>query len=451
MTRRDALFATPEMAAVFSDETFVQRLLDVEAALARAQARAGMFPQAVAEAIGRRCRVDLFDLPALFRDAAEAGTPVIPLVRRLTALVDAEARGYVHWGATSQDIVDTALMLQMRDGLDLLTARLLDVASVSASLAERHRHTPMAGRTMLQHAVPVTFGLKAARWLALAVRLIRRLRRARGEALAVQLGGAAGTLAAMGTSGVRVLEGLAEELGLASPDLPWHTERDRVIEIASLLGMTAAAMGKIASDLALLSQTEVGEVSTGAGSLKGRSSTMPQKRNPVEAIAASAAARLAMAAVPAVVAGAVQEHERAAGGWQAEWEAVPQLFRLTASACAWTHRLLSHLDVDAGRMRGNLDLAGGMIMAEALTMALAEKIGREEAYRLVQQVADRAGAAGISLREAAEADDRIRRALPPPALARALEISNYLGSAEAFIDRALAGYREIQTAEAAPR
>ncbi|MDR7450802.1 MAG: 3-carboxy-cis,cis-muconate cycloisomerase [Armatimonadota bacterium] len=441
---REAIFATPEMAAVFSDEAFVQRLLDVEAALARAQARAGMIPPSAAEVIGRRCRADLFDLPALFREAAEAGTPVIPLVRRLTELVDAGARGYVHWGATTQDIVDTAVMLQMREGLDLLTARLLALAAVGASLAERHRRTPMAGRTMLQHAVPITFGLKAARWLALTVRLVRRLRRARGEALAVQLGGAAGTLAAMGPSGLRVLEGLAAELGLAVPELPWHAERDRVIEVASLLGMTAAAMGKIAGDLMLLGQTEVGEVSAGAESAGGRSSTMPQKRNPVEAITASAAARLAVAAVPAVLAGAVQEHERAAGGWQAEWEAVPRLFRLTASAVAWTHRALSHLEVHPERMRDNLQAAGGMIMAEALTMALAEKIGREEAYRLVQQLADRAAAAGTGLRQAAEADDRIRGILPPPALARALEVSNYLGSAETFIDRALAAYREIQ-------
>lgn len=445
---RGAMFTTPEMAAVFEDRAFVQRMLDFEAALARAQARAGLLDVSAADAIARGCRADLFDLPALFKEAAESATPVVPLVRQLIAIVDDGARPFVHWGATSQDAIDTALMLQMRDGLDLLSRRLFDVASVCAALADRHRGTVMAGRTLLQHAVPITFGLKAARWLGLAVRLLRRLASVRRDALAVQLGGAAGTLAPYGDAGLKIATLLGEDLGLPVPEGPWHTERDRVAEIASAVGTVAGAMGKIATDLALLSQTEVGEISTGAGEVKGRSSTMPHKRNPVEATAAVACARLAIAQVSVILASSIQEHERSAGAWQAEWEAIPQLFRLTAGALEWVHRALTNLQVDAERMRANLDATGGTIMAEALTMALARTLGRPEAYRVVQRITDRAVASGIALADAALVDERVRKVLSSDKLAAALDVSGYLGSAGAIIDRALAAFRSLQQQEA---
>lgn len=441
---RDTMFSAPQMAALFSGPSFVQRLLDFEAALARAASRAALIPPGAAEAIAARCRADRFDLPALFRDAAAAGTPVVPLVRRLTDLVPDDAKGYVHWGATSQDAIDTAAMLQARDGCEQLIARLLEIGSACAALAEEHRHTAMAGRTLLQHAVPITFGLKAARWLAMAGRLVRRLRRLREEAPAVQFGGAAGTLAALGPDGMRVMELLAEELHLPVPDLPWHAERDRIAEIAGTLGATAGAMGKIAIDLALLAQTEVGEVSTGGAVSAGRSSTMPQKRNPVEATAALACARLAAGLVPVLVTPEAHPHERAAGAWQAEWQALPDLFRYTSGAIEWVHRALAHLEVDAARMRANLDLTRGLIMAEALTTALAAAVGRDEAYRLVQRAVDRARRSGLTLQEAAGADERIQAELPPEALARVFDVSGYLGSADAFIDRALAEFRALQ-------
>lgn len=441
---RDTMFTTPEMSAIFNGRTLVQRMLDFEAALARAQARAGMMPGAAVQAIGAKCRVDLFDVDALFRDGAEAGTLAVPLVGRLTDLVVGEAKKFVHWGTTTQDAVDTAVMLQIKDGLDLLIGRLLEVGAACASLAERHRRTPMAGRTFLQHAVPITFGLKAARWLGLSTRLIRKLRPIRTETLAVQLGGAAGTLAGMGDQGVRVMEFLAEELGLTVPDLPWHTERDRVAEIASAIGVVAGGMGKIAGDIALLSQIEVGEVSTGGTATKGRSSSMPHKRNPVEAAAASASARLAIGMVPVVLSSAVQEHERAAGAWQAEWQAVPDLFRFAAGAVEWVFRALSNLQVHADRMRSNLDHTRGQIMAEALTMALAARLGRPEAYRIVQRASDRAVQTGMSLREAAAADEEIRKVIPPERLERVFEFSGYLGSTEALIDRALEGFRALR-------
>jgi 3-carboxy-cis,cis-muconate cycloisomerase len=330
----------------------------------------------------------------------------------------------------------------MRDGLGLLERGLRDVARACAGLADRHRRTLMAGRTLLQHAVPVTFGLKAARWLAAVTRLLRRLRETRARVLVVQFGGAAGTLAALGPDGPRVTELLARELDLAVPDLPWHAERDRIGEVAGTLGVVAAAMGKIAGDLALLSQTEVAEVSTGAQAGEGRSSTMPQKRNPVEAVAASACARLALGAVPVLLAAGMQEHERGAGGWQAEWEALPALFRHTAGAVDWVRRALATLTVDAGRMAANLAAAHGLVMAEALAMALAPRVGRDEAYRLVAEVCAQAERAGADLRETAAAHERVRATLPAAALERALDPARYLGSADAFIDRALAAFAE---------
>src|SRR6266496_1290914 len=279
----DLVFSTQEMSAIFSSEAHVQGILAFEAALARAEARAGIIPQEAATVIAANCRVELFDVTALYREAAVAGTPAIPLVRMLTAQVEGDAQKFVHWGATSQDAIDTALMLQMRDGLDLLVEGLLGMCAACATLAEQHRHTLMAGRTLLQQALPITFGLKAARWLALATRQVHALRERRERTLAVQLGGAAGTLASLRDNGLRVVELLAEELGLPAPDLPWHTERDRVAEIASALGVVAGAMAKIAGDVVHLSQTEVGEVSEGAAPGKSKSSAMPQKHNPVDA------------------------------------------------------------------------------------------------------------------------------------------------------------------------
>ena len=443
------LFTTPEMAAVFSAEAHVRRMLDFEAALARAEARAGLIPPAAADAITASCRVELFDVAALYREAALAGTPAIPLVRLLAEQVAGDVGKFVHWGATSQDAIDTALVLQMRDGLDLLVAQLLEVCEGCAALAARHRGTLMAGRTLLQQALPITFGLKAARWLALAARQVRILRERREQSLALQFGGAAGTLAALDQAGLRVAELLAEELWLPLPDLPWHAERDRIAMIAAALGISAGAMAKIAGDIILLAQTEVAEASEASAPGKGGSSAMPHKRNPVDAVAAQAAARLAIAAVPVVLAGLAQEHERAAGGWQAEWVAVPDLFRATAGAVARTRGAVRGLQVDPDRMRANLDLGGGLSMAESLTMALAAHVGRTEAQRIVRETCGRALAAGSTLRQAALDDPQVRAALSPDAIDRALDPAGYLGSADALIERALESYREIQGAQEA--
>ena len=445
----DLLFNTPEMSAAFSPEAHVRGMLAFEAALARAEARAGVIPQEAASMIAAGCRVELFDVAALYREAAVAGTPAIPLVRMLTAQVEGDAQKFVHWGATSQDAIDTALMLAMRDGIDLLVAGLLDVCAACATLAEQHRHTLMVGRTLLQQALPITFGLKAARWLALTTRQVRALRERRERALVAQLGGAAGTLASLGDKGLRVAALLTEELGLAAPDLPWHTERDRIAEIAASLGVVAGAMAKIAGDVVLLAQTEVGEASEGVAPGKGGSSAMPQKHNPVDATFAIASARLAVGVVPVILAAMAQEHERAAGGWQAEWAAIPNLFRYTASAVERVRGALADLQIDPARMRANLDLTGGLIMAESLTMALAPHIGRPEAQRIVRATCDQAVKSGVNLRQAALADMQVRAVLSPEEIDKALDPGGYLGSTDAFIDRALASYSEVQSTRGA--
>jgi len=441
----DALYTTPEMAAIWSAEAHVRGMLAFEAALARAEARAAVIPAEAAAAIGSACRVESFDVAALYREAAIAGTPAIPLTRMLTALVEGEARGYVHWGATSQDAIDTALVLQMRAGIELLMRRLLALGELCAALAASHRETPMAGRTLLQQALPITFGLKAARWLALTSRQIRRLEEARAQISVVQLGGAAGTLASLGGAGLQVTELLAEELELAAPDLPWHTERDRVAEVAAALGIVAGSMAKIAGDLLLLAQSEVGEVAEAAAPGKGGSSAMPQKRNSVHAVMARAAARLALGVAPVILGAMAQEHERAVGAWQAEWEALPQIFRYTAGAVERTHDALDGLEVDTASMRANIDRSGGLLMAESLTMALAPRIGRPEAFRVTREATERARATGADLLRVALDDERVRAVLSPKEIRRAFAPATYQGSASVYIERALSDFRALRS------
>lgn len=428
------------MSAIFSPEAHVQQMLVFEAALARAEARAGVIPFEAAEAIASRCRVELFDVETLYREAALAGTPVIPLVRMLTAQVESSSRRFVHWGATSQDAIDTALVLQMREGLSLLGTDSEDICASCARLAELYRHTLMVGRTLMQQALPITFGLKAARWLALITRQAEALRAHSQHTLAVQFGGAAGTLASLGERGPSVAQFLAEELRLPLPDLPWHTERDRVAEIAATLGIVAGAMARIAGDIILLAQTEVGEVMEASAPGKGGSSAMPNKRNPVDAINAVASARLALGVVPVIFSALPQEHERAAGGWQAEWTAIPNLFECTASAVARVRAAVAGLQIDPERMHTNLELTHGLIMAEALSMALATHLGKSEAHRLVEKFAQQVTQAGRSLLQVAQADPQVNAVLRPEELALALDPSCYLGSTDLFIDRALAVY-----------
>ena len=431
---------------IFSSAAHVGHMLRFEAALAQAEARVGMIPADAATAIADACRVELFDVPALERDAVHAGTLAIPLVQQLIARVDVAARPYVHWGATSQDTIDTALALQMREGIELLVGDLTAAANTLAELAETHRASVMPGRTLLQQAVPITFGLKAARWLGAVSRQIATLRALRRDALVLQFGGAAGTLAALGANGEKVAQFVAAELGLTLPDLPWHAERDRPASVVVALGVTAGVIAKIARDLVLLAQTEIAEVAEGTASGKGTSSAMPQKRNPVDATNAIAAAQLAIGTVPVVLTAMSQEHERGAGGWQAEWTAIPDAFRHTMRAAVHLRCALLGLDVHTDRMRVNLEEAAGALMAESLSTALAARVGRPEAMRLTSGLVERAFRDSLTLREAAARDPHVSALLPTPELDRALDPTSYLGSTSAFIGRALRSWRDMRQA-----
>jgi 3-carboxy-cis,cis-muconate cycloisomerase len=435
------LFGTAETEAAFSDQARLQGMLDFEAALARAQARLGIVPATAVPSIEAKARAELFDLEQLALATAMAGNPAIPMVKRLTALVagaDPEAARFVHWGATSQDAMDTGLVLQLRSFLGPLEADLARLAAALAQRAEIHRRTPMVGRTWLQHALPITFGLKAAGWLDAVERHRQRLVELEPRLLVVQLGGAAGTLASLGERGVEAMQALGAELGLAVPPLPWHGARDRVAELATFLGLLTGTLGKIARDVSLLMQTDVGEAFEPAGEGRGGSSTMPHKRNPVACAAVLSAAVRAPSLVATMLAGMVQEHERGLGGWHAEWETLPELAVLTAGALRWTAETVEGLEVDPARMRANLDVTRGLIMAEAVQMALGAKIGRQAAHKLLERASKRALAEGRHLKEALAAEPEVTAQLTPADLDRLLDPLHYTGVANPHIDGALA-------------
>jgi 3-carboxy-cis,cis-muconate cycloisomerase len=433
---------------IFTIAAHVEQMLRFEAALARAEARAGIIPHEAASAIVEICRIERCDVPALERDALRAGTLAIPLVQQLIAHAPAAARPYVHWGATSQDAIDTALVLQMRDGVSHLVGDLVAVSDALAMLAESHRLAVMPGRTLLQQAVPITFGLKAARWLGAIGRQITVLRALRRDALVLQFGGAAGTLAALGAHGMVVAELVAADLKLPLPDLPWHAERDRPASVVAALGVTAGVIAKIARDLVLLAQTEVAEVTEAFAVGKGTSSAMPQKRNPVDATHAIVHAQLAVGTIPVMLTAMAQEHERGAGGWQTEWTVIPDAFRHTMSAAAHLRSAIAALDVRTDRMRVNLEEASGSLMAESLSAALASHVGRPEAMRLTSEVVERAVRERVMLHDAAKREPRVTTLLTPRELDRALDATSYLGSTSVLIDRALRAWRDIRQAEA---
>ena len=431
----DELFVPTEFREATSDVAWLQALLDAEAALAGAAARTGLIPVDAAEAIAAACRAEAFDPAAIGEAGRAAGNPVEPLVRALREAVGDGAAGYVHWGATSQDILDTGAMLVARRVLDLLFAQVDGAATRCAALASEHRATPMVGRTLLQHAVPTTFGAKAAGWLVALVEVRTVLARVRDERLAVQLGGAAGTLAAFGDRGEEVLRHYAESLALAEPAVPWHTDRTRVGELAAGLALAAGVVEKVARDVILLSQTEVGEVTEGS---TGGSSTMPHKQNPVRSTLAIACARQVLGASVVLLGAMPQEHERAAGAWHAEWPALKNALAFAGGAVSALADVLTRLRVDTERMRANLALLGDAVMAERLSFALADRLGRRDAHDLVS----RANSSTAKLRDAVLSDER--NVLTAAELDELLDPITYLGSADRFVDRALGLYAEIQ-------
>ena len=430
-------FTIPAMAEAVSDEAWLRAMLRVEAALAGAEARAGVIPAEAAAAIREACEHAPIDLERLGRDAAASATPVVPLARALTAAVPGDAARFVHWGATSQDVVDSAMMLVARRALDVLLAELDGLADACAALAVRHRRTLMAGRTLLQQALPVTFGLKAAGWLVAVLEARDQVALVRDGRLAVQLGGASGTLASLGDRGLDVLRELSTELGLAEPVLPWHTARARVVELACALAGAAGAAAKIALDVTLLAQTEVAEVAEGE---PGGSSALPHKRNPAGSVEVDACFRGVQAQVSVLVGAQRAEHERAAGAWQAEWPALSEALRLAGGACGRARQVVEQLRVDEGRMRANLDLGGGLMLSEHVAMALATRIGRDAAHRRVEAAARRAGGAAGTFRDELLADPEVAAHLGPEGVDRALDPAGYLGSTPALIDRALAAH-----------
>ncbi|WP_349876372.1 3-carboxy-cis,cis-muconate cycloisomerase [Micromonospora sp. HUAS YX12] len=428
------LSGDPGVDAQLTDRALLQAMLDAEAALAGAAADCGVTPRPAAEAIAAQCHADRYDAAELGREAENAGNPVVPLVRSLTAAVPEEARAWVHLGATSQDILDTALVLVTVRAVGPLLGHLDAAAAAAARLAATYRDTVMVGRTLGQQAAPTTFGLKAAGWLVGLVEAGSRLRQVRA-ALPAQLGGAVGTLAALGPAGPAVAERYAERLSLAASPLPWHTRRQPVLDLAAALGGLLAATGKVALDVGLLAQTEVGEVAEG-GADRGGSSAMPHKRNPVDSVLVTAAARRAPGLVGTIFAAAGQEHERAAGAWHAEWEPLLDLLHVAGGAAARTARMLDGLEVRPDRMRANLDATGGLVLAEAVAARLARALGRSGAHDVVARATRRP-----PLRDALLADPDVRAHLSEPELGEALDPHGWLGSAGLFVDRALAAYR----------
>jgi 3-carboxy-cis,cis-muconate cycloisomerase len=445
MNLLDPLFRSQAVEKVFSNRATLQAMLDFEAALARAEARAGFIPASVAPAIEAKCRAELYDMTVLARAAASAGNLAIPLVKQLTLLVakkEKDAARYVHWGATSQDVIDTGRVLQLRQALVLISSELDLFAAALGELAHKNRATLIVARTWMQQALPTTFGFKAAGWLDAIDRHRARLAETQERCLVLQFGGAVGTMAALGDRGLDVAANLAKELQLPLPELPWHSQRDRMAEIATTLGLFCGTLGKIARDISLHTQTEVGEVFEPSADGRGGSSTMPHKRNPVtSAVVLSAAARVPPL-VSTMLAAMIQEQERGLGGWHAEWETLPDIVRLTAGALHHLTTTVSELELDPERMRQNLEVTHGLIFAEAVAMALAEKMPRTEAHELVQQACKRAQTTRRELRSVLAQDAIVKTNLSDAELDRLFTPANYLGVADQFIDRVLASSTE---------
>jgi 3-carboxy-cis,cis-muconate cycloisomerase len=435
------LFAHGAVAGCVDDRAWLQAMLDFEAALAHGLAAAGLAPAEAADAIASKCDAALFDPAEIGRDAGEKGTPVPGLVRALLWQVPDDAARHVHRGATSQDVLDTAAMLVAKRALGPLLDDLAAAADAAALLAEGQRATPAVGRTLLQQALPLTFGLKAAGWLVGLDEVRAELSSVRQRVPALQLGGAVGTLASLGDRGLEVAAEAARRLELPEPTLPWHTLRLRPALLAGALGAAAGVIGKVARDVTLLAQTEVGEASEAGGDGRGGSSTMPHKRNPVAAVAAEACAQRMPGLVATMLSAMAQEHERAAGAWQAEWETVSDLLRLTGSAAAWLRESLESLEPDAERMRANLDLTNGLLMAESVATALTDSIGRPKANELLEQASRTAASDGRPLRDVLLELPEVADALGPEGVDAALAPEAYLGVADELIARALQAHR----------
>lgn len=436
--------STPPLRAIFGDQLRVQRMLDVEAALAQVQGRLGVIPAAAVGPIRLACDAKQIDMAALADAAMSAGNHAIPLVKQLTALVgksDTEASKFVHWGATSQDIIDTGLILQLRDALIHIERDLQQLGDLLANFALQHHAAPMAARTWMQQALPTTLGLKAATWLDALERHRSRIDALKPRLLALQFGGAAGTLASLGDTGLQVAQALATELDLALPTLPWHATRDRTVELATVLGAMTGSLGKMARDISLLAQTEIAELAEPHAPGRGGSSAMPHKRNPVACAAVLAAATRAPGLVTTMLSAMPQENERALGGWQAEWECLPQIVQLSGAALEQSLHMMAGLQVDAARMRSNLEVTHGLIMAEAVTLALAQAMGRPAAYALIERACQQAVSEQRHLRDVLSDRTEVTAILSNAQLVALFDPLHYIGQAQTFVERAVQAWR----------
>jgi 3-carboxy-cis,cis-muconate cycloisomerase len=432
------IFTREEMRKVFSDEFRVSCYLEIEAALARVQGRMGIIPAEAAREIEAKCRVENIDFAKLKATTERIGYPILGVVQQIVALCDNGLGEWCHWGATTQDITDTAAVMQIRSALEVVEADMEAIAASLADLSRRYRDTAMAGRSNLQQAVPLTFGFKCACLLAAMQRHRARLKELRPRVLAGEFAGAVGTLASLGKDGLKVQEGLMAELGLAQPEIAWHTVRDRIGEVGCFLGLLTGTLGKISMDVKLLMQTEVAEVFEPFHEGRGSSSTMPQKRNPISSLYIHATAALVRQNVAALLEAAVADHERSTGPWEIEWIALPDIFLLASGTLKQTRDLVRGLQVDAARMRKNLDLTDGAIVSEAVMMGLGPHLGRQRAHDLVYDVCRAAATSGAPLVDLLAKEPEISKHVKRAELEKMCDPANYLGLAGEMVDRVLA-------------
>jgi 3-carboxy-cis,cis-muconate cycloisomerase len=433
---RDA-FGTPRMREVFSDMSLIARYAEIEVALAKAEARCGVIPKEAAEEIAQKADVTRLDFELLRHETDVVGYPILPLVQQF-AKQCGEAGRYVHWGATTQDIMDTGVVLQVRAGLQIIEEDIAALRGILADLCRRYRDTPMAGRTHLQQALPVTFGYKTAIWLAMFDRHAERLAQLKPRVLVGEFAGAAGTLASLGEKGFDVQHALCEELGLGVPVATWHVARDGFAEVVNFLGLVTGSLGKIALDIMLMASTEFAEVYEPFVKGRGASSTMPQKRNPISSELMLASCKAVRQHAGLMLDAMVQDFERATGPWHAEWMAIPESFVLTAGALHQAKFALGGLIVDEKRMADNLDISRGLIVAEAVMMGLAPQLGRQDAHDVVYDACRLANEKGISLADALSADERVSKRIDRATIERLTAPKNYLGLAPDMVDRVLA-------------
>lgn len=441
----DGFFRSPAVEQIFSDSATIQSILDFEAALARTQSRAGIISASAAADIASCCKVELFDLVSLAQSMPSAGNLAIPLLKQLNAIVgrkSPDASRYVHFGATSQDALDTGLILQLRAALRSLDSDLAKIIGDLIQISDQHRATLLVARTWLQHALPTTFGYITAGWLDAFLQHRARLQALSQNSLALQFGGGAGTLAALGDRGPQVSQFLAEELSLSLPRLPWHSQRERISEVAASVALLAGTLAKIARDLSLHMQTETAELSEPPSTGRGGSSTMPHKQNPVASAAILAAASRVPGLLNTVLTAASGEFQRSLGAWQSEWEVVPEIFRLTAGASHQLSELLPRLVIHEEKMRANLELTHGLIYAEAVSLALSEKLNRTSAHKLLETACRQAQFEKRHLRDVLAETSEVTALLNSARLASLFEPANYLGSGNTFIDSVLTAARQ---------